>query len=122
MFNCKNCGLTKSGETQNRIVSIIRSVDYIIQICYERRIQLENVVSTEVNYKTIKNTKGTEIVREEIYCNSCVPKNTEPKLIGSVTRKMVVAKKKLKKDDKEVEENKKRSNKDGRIRKNNKSV
>lgn len=120
MFKCNKCGLsTKPYETQNRAVTSIREVEYLIQIKYERMRNTGEVSSVEANYKTVKHSKGKEIVKEEFHCNKCVSKkNIIPKVVGKVIRKTLVATKILRENDREAKGDKK----NGRTRKDNQSV
>ena len=118
MFKCHKCGLSKSNQSENKVVTVIREVEYLIQIRYERIRNMGEVSTTEDNYKTVKRSKGKEIVKENSYCSKCLPKNFIPKVVEKVVRKTLVATKILRGDDREAKGEKK----NGRTRKDNKSI
>ena len=118
MFKCKNCGTSKLNQSQNKLVSVIREVEYLIQIKYERIKTVDNFSTVSYNYKTVKRTRGKEIVKEDSYCNKCLPKTFTPKIMEKVIREVVVASKLLKGYDKEAKGDKRH----GRTRKDNQST
>ena len=81
-FICKTCGPVKNGERKQSIPIKIRSVDYNLQI--------KTIYADREMVKTVKRTKGTEIVEEEHYCKKHLPKEYKPIVVGKVVRNQLI--------------------------------
>jgi len=119
MFICAQCGLVSVGEKMHKVAVIIRDVTYLIQIRYDRTVNEEFTKNVISKVKTARETKGTEIVKEDTFCSKHIPKDFSPKIIGQIVRNQLVAKKRLRNFDKEQSRNKPRTEKNGRTGQNN---
>jgi hypothetical protein len=94
MFKCKKCGISNPGDKQHKVISQIRKVTYILQTqYYQRGSKTEDnleIPTMELKTKILRETHGTEIVKEDIYCHNCIPKNLEPKITNSINRKQII--------------------------------
>lgn len=90
MFKCKKCGNVQHGVTEFRVVTEVRSVSYSLQVRYDKTILKDNSSSILSTYKTIKQTSGTEIVKEVSYCKEHIPKDLKVKVLPNVQRTTLV--------------------------------
>jgi len=90
MFKCSGCGISKPKDKQHNVPVIIRKVKYINQVRIDKPKFDGDSVTTESIFKIVKQTAGTEIVKEEKYCKLCIPKNIAPKIIGEVVRENLI--------------------------------
>lgn len=119
MFICAKCGLVSAGEKAHKVAIVIRDVTYLIQIQYDRVINEELTQTVISKVKTVRETRGTEIVKEDTFCSKHIPKDFTPKVIKRVERKHIVAKKRLRNFDQEQDQDKKpRKERNGRTSQN----
>lgn len=88
-FHCKICGEVKPGVKQIKVPVKIRKVIYQFRNIYlSRKIDDKTgvpfIVESEPEVK--KQTKGFEIVEQDIYCGNCKPKDIKPAIVGEVIR------------------------------------
>jgi hypothetical protein len=97
MFNCEKCGKVGPGMSQIRIPSIIRNVNYVLQVKQEPR-GFNVDPSREPILKTVGEKQGSEIVEEVVFCKNCVPADHKPVVLKDAKEcKMIVKRKKKKK-------------------------
>lgn len=118
MFRCHTCGQTDKYIPMAKVILIVREVNYLLQVRYDKAYEKDFTVHSESKHKIVKRRKGYEIVKEGIFCPTCIPKKHEPKVMGSVERTQLIAVKKLKRADKESRGEKRH----GRTRKDNKQA
>jgi len=81
-FICKSCGATRNRERCNIFVSKIREVVYNLQI--------KTIFADKEVIKTIKQVNGTEIVKTEKYCSTCLPKEIKPEISEKISRNQLI--------------------------------
>ena len=81
-FICQKCGTAKNGERCYLVVSKIREVIYNLQV--------KTIFANKEVVKTVKSTKGSEIVEELAYCKKCLPKDNKPKIIEKISRNQLI--------------------------------
>lgn len=90
-FRCKNCGLVNKRIKQQRVPITVRKVKYVYRIKVEEMGAQENGLPTILNtyYRTVKESNGTEIEKEYIYCPNCIPKDVVPEVVGEEVTKTI---------------------------------
>ena len=91
MFKCTKCGNVPHGTKEFRVIEIIRKVKYTLRIRYDKLIFKGDTSETLTSYKTIDETYGTEIVKEQSYCKEHIPTDFEVRILGEVKRTNTVA-------------------------------
>lgn len=104
MFKCEGCptkynkkrkptkGNTIHGEIEFRITTVIRKVIYLNQIKIDKLISQEGISKTVSSFKTIKETNGIEIVEQKSYCQNCIPKNLNVKILDKPVQRINIVK------------------------------
>jgi uncharacterized Zn finger protein len=95
MFKCEKCGNVSQGMIQIRIPTVIRTVNYILQVKVEPR-GYNIDPNKEPTFKTVGEKQGSEIVKEGIYCKLCAPADQVPRVLKEVKERKVVVKRKSK--------------------------
>ena len=92
MFKCKICGKVPEGIKQQKVIAEIRNVNYIYMIKIDKIGVKEHIpIIIDSYFKTVKTSKGLEIVKEDIYCPRCLPKKIIPRILNEeVTREVIL--------------------------------
>lgn len=87
MFKCDTCGLVNNGIKQHKIPIAVREVIYALQVRSDR--SYRDGTNTEPTYRTIKEVKGSEVVKEGTFCDKHIPEE-DPKIVESVVKTQIV--------------------------------
>lgn len=102
MFKCVECetGNNKRGKLKKgnsgygvkefRVATVIRKVRYLNQIKVDKAVPNGEGYKVAVSYKTLNEKTGTEIVKEESYCNNHIPENPQVKILPEVKRMNII--------------------------------
>ena len=81
-FRCAKCGPVGTGIRSFRVTTKIRGIEYILNI---KRIYLN-----DTDYKIIGKRKGSEIVKEALYCREHIPTDIIPEIVETIQKDQIV--------------------------------
>jgi hypothetical protein len=101
-FICKVCGPVANLEKQTKVPTKVRDVEY--------QLQVKTVYADGESIKTVRKTRGTEIVEETAYCIKHLPTTIEPIKVAKATRDQIIKTISTRKNNEDMEETPKGSN------------